>query len=88
MSAVIDLAKELMLCPSITPHDAGCQKIISERLTRLGFQEERMQYGNVDNLWARYGTQSPLVVFAGHTDVVPTGPEPDWTLPSFSTRYT
>jgi succinyl-diaminopimelate desuccinylase len=83
MSSVIELAKELILCPSITPHDAGCQKIISERLARAGFHCEPMRYGEVDNLWARYGTHSPLMVFAGHTDVVPPGPEQDWTSSPF-----
>jgi len=75
---VIELTKELIKCPSITPHDAGCQDIISKRLTNIGFECEKMRFEDVDNLWARYGTQSPLLVFAGHTDVVPTGPEADW----------
>lgn len=78
MSAVVELAKQLMLCPSVTPNDAGCQTIIRERLSPIGFHCEAMPFAEVDNLWATYGTQSPLFVFAGHTDVVPTGPVADW----------
>lgn len=80
---VITLAQQLLTCPSLTPNDAGCQKIIRERLEQLGFQCESMRFEDVDNLWARYGTQAPLLVFAGHTDVVPTGPESQWTSPPF-----
>jgi len=83
-SAVIDLARQLISCASITPNDAGCQEMIAERLRKVGFQCEALRYGDVDNLWARYGTASPLFVFAGHTDVVPTGPEADWTSPPFA----
>lgn len=78
-----DLAVELIRCASVTPHDAGCQKIISTHLSRLGFHCEAMPFGLVDNLWARYGNREPLFVFAGHTDVVPPGPESDWTTPPF-----
>ncbi|MBV9576558.1 MAG: succinyl-diaminopimelate desuccinylase [Gammaproteobacteria bacterium] len=80
---VLSLAEQLIACPSISPHDAGCQKIIRECLTRLGFECEALPFGDVDNLWAKYGKSSPLVIFAGHTDVVPTGPETDWISPPF-----
>lgn len=79
ISSVIELAKELISCPSITPNDTGCLKIISNRLNCVGFECESMHFGEVDNLWARYGKHSPLIVFAGHTDVVPLGPESNWT---------
>lgn len=79
----LELASQLIACPSITPEDAGCQHIISQRLSSLGFKCESMRFADVDNLWARYGTQSPLFVFAGHTDVVPTGPESEWLSPPF-----
>lgn len=82
-SHVIELAQQLIACESITPSDAGCQLLIQERLTRLGFQCEFLRFGEVDNMWARLGTQSPLVVFAGHTDVVPTGPLHEWISPPF-----
>lgn len=81
--SVTALAKELIACPSITPNDAGCQQIIAKRLTSLGFQCETMHFGDVHNLWARLGTQAPLLVFAGHTDVVPPGRETDWTSSPF-----
>lgn len=83
MNDVINLAKQLISCPSVTPNDGGCQKIISERLMRAGFQCESMRFDDVENLWAKYGAHAPLIVFAGHTDVVPPGPEADWTSPPF-----
>ncbi len=84
MSATLDLAKQLISIPSVTPDDMGCQKIIAERLSNIGFNIEHLRYGEVDNLWARYGTQSPLFVFAGHTDVVPTGPVEQWRNDPFT----
>lgn len=84
MSEVIHLAKELMACPSVTPNDAGCQQIIGERLSKLGFHIDAMPFGDVENMWARYGKASPLLTFLGHTDVVPTGPEADWDSNPFN----
>lgn len=78
MTATLDLARTLIARRSLTPDDAGCQNILIERLEKLGFHIEKMRFGNVDNFWARRGTASPIVVFAGHTDVVPTGPIEQW----------
>jgi succinyl-diaminopimelate desuccinylase len=78
MSASLQFAIELLSRRSITPDDAGCQELLIARLQKLGFTIERMRCGNVDNLWARRGAASPLLVFAGHTDVVPTGPLEQW----------
>ncbi len=72
-SSSVALTCDLINCKSVTPDDGGCQKIIGDRLSALGFSLEHMRFGNVDNLWARKGNTSPLFVFAGHTDVVPTG---------------
>jgi succinyl-diaminopimelate desuccinylase len=83
MSKTLELAKQLIARRSLTPDDAGCQEILIERLEKLGFKIEKMRFGNVDNFWARRGTTSPLVVFAGHTDVVPSGPESQWFSPPF-----
>ena len=84
MSATLDLAKQLISIPSVTPKDLGCQKIIAERLANIGFTIDNLRFGEVDNLWARYGTESPLFVFAGHTDVVPTGPVEQWSSDPFT----
>ncbi|MHB1948817.1 MAG: succinyl-diaminopimelate desuccinylase [Gammaproteobacteria bacterium] len=83
MSATLELVKQLIACPSITPDDAGCQTIITDRLKKAGFNIEPMRFEDVDNLWARYGTSSPLIVFAGHTDVVPPGPFDEWRSDPF-----
>ncbi|PSV99019.1 succinyl-diaminopimelate desuccinylase [Photobacterium iliopiscarium] len=82
-SPVITLAKDLMSRPSITPEDAGCQTIMIKRLQALGFIIETMVFEDTVNLWARRGTQAPLFVFAGHTDVVPSGPVDQWHTPPF-----
>ncbi len=84
MTATLELAKQLISIPSVTPEDLGCQKIIADRLSAIGFEIEHLRFGEVDNLWARYGTQSPLFVFAGHTDVVPTGPVEQWSSEPFT----
>ena len=74
----LELAKQLIACPALTPDDAGCQKILAQRLTAAGFRCEHLRYGDVDNLWAERGDGKPVVVFAGHTDVVPPGPRENW----------
>jgi succinyl-diaminopimelate desuccinylase len=79
----LDLAKELIRRPSVTPKDEGCQDLMIERLEAIGFEIERLRFGDVDNFWARRGNGSPLVVFAGHTDVVPTGPMDKWDADPF-----
>lgn len=80
----LDLAKQLIARPSVTPKDEGCQELMIARLEPLGFKVERLRFGEVDNFWARRGTARPLIVFAGHTDVVPTGPRADWTSEPFT----
>ncbi len=82
--SVLELTKQLISCASVTPDDAGCQKIIATRLKKLGFHLEPMRFGDVDNLWARLGSTSPLIVFAGHTDVVPTGLLDTWNTDPFT----
>jgi len=77
-SPTLALARELIRRPSVTPNDAGCQPLMAERLAALGFAIEPMRFGNVDNLWARRGSDGPLFCFAGHTDVVPPGPLDQW----------
>lgn len=84
MSDTLQLAKELISRQSVTPADAGCQSIMAKRLEALGFSIEHLRFGEVDNFWARRGSDGPLFVFAGHTDVVPTGPESEWRHPPFS----
>ena len=84
MSDTLNLAKELISRQSVTPEDAGCQLIMARRLEALGFSIDHLRFGEVDNLWARRGSEGPLFVFAGHTDVVPTGPESEWRHPPFS----
>lgn len=78
------LAKELIARRSLTPDDAGCQEILIARLEKLGFTIEKMRFGNVDNFWARRGGGAPLLCFAGHTDVVPTGPVDKWLSAPFT----
>ena len=81
---VVDLAKELIARHSVTPNDAGCIDLLCGYLEPLGFECEKISRGGVDNLWARRGTASPVVCFAGHTDVVPTGPLDQWHSDPFT----
>ena len=74
----LELAKELIGRRSVTPEDGGCQEVVAKRLSAAGFKCEPMNFGDVSNLWARRGSAAPLVCFAGHTDVVPTGPLSEW----------
>ena len=81
---IITLAQNLIRRPSISPDDQGCQQMIAERLANLGFEIEWMNFGETTNLWAKHGSTKPLVAFAGHTDVVPTGDESQWQYPPFN----
>ncbi|KAF0807230.1 succinyl-diaminopimelate desuccinylase [Alcanivorax sp. S71-1-4] len=80
---VLAYAEELIARASVTPDDAGCQQWLAEKLEHLGFQCEHLRFGEVDNLWARRGEQGPLLAFAGHTDVVPTGDLKAWSSDPF-----
>ena len=82
-SATLALAKDLISRRSVTPEDAGCQELMITRLEALGFVIEHLRFDDVDNFWARRGSNAPLYTFAGHTDVVPTGPEAQWQSPPF-----
>ena len=84
MSSTLELTKQLISRRSLTPNDEGCLDIIGARLTPLGFDLEKMRHSAVDNLWARRGDAAPLVCFAGHTDVVPTGPVERWDSDPFT----
>ena len=83
-SATLELAQQLIRRRSITPEDAGCQDLIARRLKPHGFAAESVRCGEVTNLWARRGQSKPLVCFAGHTDVVPTGPLDQWLSDPFA----
>ena len=87
MSATLDLARELIELPSITPDDAGCQRLLADRLAKLGFDSEWFPFGEVSNViythGQRNGKEEPSLWFLGHTDVVPTGPLEEWTSPPF-----
>jgi succinyl-diaminopimelate desuccinylase len=80
---VLELAEELIRRESVTPNDAGCLTVIGTRLERLGFQLERIDRQGVSNLWATFGQQGPMLCFAGHTDVVPTGDLKEWSSDPF-----
>ena len=83
LSATIELAKDLINRRSVTPEDEGCQDMMIERLEALGFNIERLPFEEVKNFWARRGDSGPVFCFAGHTDVVPSGPEERWEYPPF-----
>jgi succinyl-diaminopimelate desuccinylase len=84
LSTTVELTRQLIARPSVTPDDAGCQELLIARLEPLGFQIERMRFGHVDNFWAlRRGEPGPVVCFAGHTDVVPSGPRDRWSAEPF-----
>ena len=83
MNRTLDLCCELIRRPSVTPEDAGCQALMMERLSAIGFECTDLPFGEVSNFWARRGSEGPILVFAGHTDVVPTGPENQWDTPPF-----
>ena len=83
-SPTVELAMQLVAQPSVTPKDAGCQAMMTARLKDCGFSIENLRFGDVDNFWAIHGTSGPIFCFAGHTDVVPTGPVESWSHPPFT----
>jgi len=83
MSPTVALTEDLLRRPSVSPEDHGCIDVICARLEPLGFRNERLRFGPVENLWARRGDDGPVLCFAGHTDVVPTGPREDWRTEPF-----
>lgn len=84
LTPTLQLAIDLIRCRSVTPEDDGCQAIMIKRLEAIGFTTERLRFGEVDNFWAIRGNDGPILAFAGHTDVVPTGPEANWNNPPFA----
>src|ERR1700722_1368584 len=84
MSDTLALTHDLMARASVTPADEGCQDVLASRLERVGFRVERLRYGSGDTLWARHGGDGPVLCFAGHTDVVPTGPLEEWQSHPFT----
>ena len=83
MSATLDLTRDLMARASVSPVDGGCQAVMIDRLRAAGFEVETMRFGPVDNFWAKRGASGPVFCFAGHTDVVPSGPLDDWRTDPF-----
>ena len=83
MEKTLALCCELIRRPSVTPEDAGCQALMIEHLQEMGFTCTSLPFGQVSNFWAEHGSDGPILVFAGHTDVVPTGPTEQWHTPPF-----
>ena len=83
MDATLELTRELITRQSVTPNDAGCQALMMARLAAMGFSCTELQFGEVSNFWAERGSEGPILVFAGHTDVVPTGPTEQWDSDPF-----
>ena len=83
MTPTLSLACDLIRRRSVTPEDAGCMELMLERLEKIGFKTSRLPFGDTDNFWTVRGEEGPLFAFAGHTDVVPTGPEENWQFPPF-----
>ncbi|MES2909157.1 MAG: succinyl-diaminopimelate desuccinylase [Pseudomonadota bacterium] len=88
LSPTLQFTLDLIREPSVTPFDADCQTLMIRRLEAIGFRIERLRFGEVDNFWARRGTEAPVLCFAGHTDVVPTGPVEQWKVPPFEPTIT
>lgn len=88
MDKTLELCCELLRRPSVTPEDCGCQALMMERLQAIGFDCTPLPFGEVVNFWAQRGSAGPILVFAGHTDVVPTGPEEQWHTPPFEPTLT
>jgi len=90
LTPTLQLAIDLIRCRSVTPEDDGCQEMMIKRLEAIGFKTERLRFGEVDNFWAvrngSQGTDGPILAFAGHTDVVPSGPEANWNNPPFEPK--
>jgi len=83
MTPTVQLTCDLIRRRSVTPEDAGCMELMLERLEKIGFKTEHLRFGDTDNFWTVHGEEGPLFAFAGHTDVVPTGPEENWQYPPF-----
>ena len=87
-SPTLELTKQLIARQSVTPIDDGCQQLMIDRLVKLGFHIENLRFEDVDNFWAIRGDSGPILCFAGHTDVVPSGPETSWQSPPFEPTVT
>jgi succinyl-diaminopimelate desuccinylase len=87
-SPTLELTKQLIARQSVTPIDDGCQQLMIDRLVKLGFHIENLRFEDVDNFWAIRGDYGPILCFAGHTDVVPSGPESSWQSPPFEPTVT
>ena len=83
MDTTLDFARELIARASVTPDDNGCQTLMTDKLAAAGFTIEHLRYGDVDNFWATHGSEGPVLCFAGHTDVVPPGPDKEWHTDPF-----